>query len=469
MSVLTFTATLLTCLVTVSPPARASTVGGPITRSEVLQRAQNWVDRGIKYNLTRSAASLTTDPDGSHKYGPDCSGYVSMVWHLSPGQYGGLNTSGFAAWSGKTYLSGLSQLRPGDALLKDGHIELFVRWKNSADRTQGAYVYSLNGTGNQDANGWENDWAKGPTVNSHGQTGFNSWSEMQGYDPIRYDNIVEDGAGGGGSTGSVTGDNLADLLGQNAAGELLLYANEGVVNGGQSFKYPPTKIGHGWNNHARVMIGKVNADNHPDLIGVNPAGDMYLYTHKGTLNGENTYNGPVQIGHGWSGMTEILLGDVTGDGRADLLGQNSAGEMLLYANEGIVDGVQSFAHPPTDIGHGWNNMDRVLLGDVTGDGKADLLGENPAGELLLYSNRGMVDDVLSFTYPPTKIGHGWNNHARVMIGRVNADAHPDLVGVNPAGDMYLYTHKGTVNGESTFNGPVQIGHGWSGMSKILLG
>ncbi|WP_203995295.1 hypothetical protein, partial [Sphaerisporangium rufum] len=174
-----------------APAAQAdSTVGGTITRDEVMSRAQNWVDRGIQYNLTRRSNTLVTDPDGGHKYGPDCSGYVSMVWHLSPGSIGGLNTSGFASWSGKKNI-GLSELKPGDALLTSGHIELFARWKNDADHTQGAYVYSLNGGSDPDGDGWENDWAKGPGTNSHGQVGFDSWSELTGYQAIRYNNIVD--------------------------------------------------------------------------------------------------------------------------------------------------------------------------------------------------------------------------------------------------------------------------------------
>src|ERR1700754_1902439 len=56
---------------------------GRITRSEVLARAQNWVDRSVQYNLTRRSNTLVTDGDGSHRYGPDCSGLVSMAWHIT--------------------------------------------------------------------------------------------------------------------------------------------------------------------------------------------------------------------------------------------------------------------------------------------------------------------------------------------------------------------------------------------------
>lgn len=32
--------------------------------------------------------------------------------------------------------------------------------------------------------GWEDDWAKGPTANSHGARGDESWSSMQRYSVI---------------------------------------------------------------------------------------------------------------------------------------------------------------------------------------------------------------------------------------------------------------------------------------------
>src|SRR5262245_53344488 len=71
-----------------------SVMGGTITRSEVLARAQYWVDIGVKYNLTRQSGTLQPDREGGHRYGPDCSGLVSMAWHLEPGSFGGLNTGG---------------------------------------------------------------------------------------------------------------------------------------------------------------------------------------------------------------------------------------------------------------------------------------------------------------------------------------------------------------------------------------
>ena len=63
-----------------APSALASDLGGTISRSEVLKRAQRWVDLDGPYSQDQGDAY--GDGDG-HSYRPDCSGYVSMAWHLA--------------------------------------------------------------------------------------------------------------------------------------------------------------------------------------------------------------------------------------------------------------------------------------------------------------------------------------------------------------------------------------------------
>lgn len=176
-------AVLTVAVMTTSPPAQAaSSVGGSISREEVLDRAQYWVDRNVIYSQNR-----TFPDEQGKKYRTDCSGLVSQAWHMSTaGTYldGGLNTDGFRAYSGKTVLGSVHDLKAGDALLRNGHIELFARWKDADDHRDGAFVYSLNGP-------TDGDWAKGPKKNTNGQVGFNTWAEMTTYTPIRYDKITD--------------------------------------------------------------------------------------------------------------------------------------------------------------------------------------------------------------------------------------------------------------------------------------
>src|SRR5689334_21250800 len=125
----------------------ASVIGGKITRSEVLERAQSWVDR----KLTYASGSSTHGPGGDGDYNRDCSGLVSMAWHLKDKQWtGSFPDSGL--W---TALASLNDLKPGDTVHRDGHMELFVGWIKASDHTKGAYIYSFNQTGETVRNPYE--------------------------------------------------------------------------------------------------------------------------------------------------------------------------------------------------------------------------------------------------------------------------------------------------------------------------
>ncbi|WP_146103767.1 hypothetical protein [Nonomuraea solani] len=216
-----------------------SSPGGRITRSEVLARAQNWVDRNVRYNLTRLPNTLVTDAEGDNKYGPDCSGLVSMAWHITANSgKDGNSTDDFAGYSGKVNLSSLHQLLPGDAILRNGHMELFARWKNEQDHTQGAWTYSLNGGSDSNNDGWQDDWAKGPVVNSHGDRGDESWASMQNYTPIRYKNIVDDLAPVSGA--DFDPDGIGDIFSETT-GTLSIWNGEGNNNFATR-----QEIGGGW-------------------------------------------------------------------------------------------------------------------------------------------------------------------------------------------------------------------------------
>lgn len=101
-------------------------LGGSIKRSEVIERAWTWVRRGIQYSQSGTAA----DAERHHSYRRDCSGYISMVWHIRP-------TGMSAPWTGSlgnySTAKAKSNLKRGDILLDPGnHVVLFHKWANTA-------------------------------------------------------------------------------------------------------------------------------------------------------------------------------------------------------------------------------------------------------------------------------------------------------------------------------------------------
>jgi len=118
--------------VTVAPASPASAApNDPISRADVVARAQNWMDRNIQYSQSGTA----TGPDGVYSWRRDCSGFVSMALKLGPTGLSAPNTNALAT---STYSFGIAKanLKAGDYLVDPGnHVVLFQKWAN-ADHTQ---------------------------------------------------------------------------------------------------------------------------------------------------------------------------------------------------------------------------------------------------------------------------------------------------------------------------------------------
>jgi hypothetical protein len=196
--------------------------------------------------------------------------------------------------------------------------------------------------------------------------------------------------------GDWDGDGHLDLVARNAAGDLMLYPGEGRRGYSQT---QPVKIGNGWNALSFYGMGDWDGDGHVDLVGRNAAGDLMLYPGEGRRGYSQTQ--PVKIGNGWNALTYYGMGDWDGDGHLDLVGRNAAGDLMLYPGEGRRGYSQT---QPVKIGNGWNALTYYGMGDWDGDGHVDLVGRNAAGDLMLYPGEGRRG--YSQTQP-VKIGNGW--------------------------------------------------------------
>lgn len=91
-----------------------------ITRDEVISRASSWVRMRVGYSQRAYYGG----------YRRDCSGLVSMSWKLRTSL-----TSRTISSVGRRI--SFSSLKPGDAIVTPGHVEIFAGWKNRRAR---AYV-----------------------------------------------------------------------------------------------------------------------------------------------------------------------------------------------------------------------------------------------------------------------------------------------------------------------------------------
>ncbi|MGW3227442.1 peptidoglycan-binding protein [Kitasatospora sp. NPDC001095] len=147
----------------------------PLTRAQIIQRAQSWVDQGVPYSMSRYWS------DG---YRQDCSGFVSMAWGLNSSQTT-WTLPGFAERIGK------NDLQPGDILLYNNpaspqagsHVTIFGGWTDSSRTKYVAYEQT------------------GPSTKKR-STPYGYWNNSGAYVPYRYTGLSAGGNGNGGGTSS---------------------------------------------------------------------------------------------------------------------------------------------------------------------------------------------------------------------------------------------------------------------------
>ncbi|MEU2787753.1 peptidoglycan-binding protein [Streptomyces sp. NPDC007100] len=161
----------------------------PLTRAQIIERAQRWVAARVPYNMNRYWS------DG---YRQDCSGFISMAWNLGRNQ-----------WTGSLAQFGIripkSELRPGDMLLfhnaanpgAGSHVTLFGGWTDSSRTRYIAYEQTRPHA------------VKRPTPYAY-------WRNSGRYVAFRYRGLADGGNSDGGTGGDTSVFPGAGLFGPGA-------------------------------------------------------------------------------------------------------------------------------------------------------------------------------------------------------------------------------------------------------------
>ncbi|MGW5342067.1 hypothetical protein [Streptomyces sp. NPDC004050] len=223
---------------------------GQVTRSQVLARAQAWVDQRVPYssNGLNAPYSWWADSKTGGRYRQDCSGFVSMAWQLGASP----NTYGLPAYSTEI---DKWDLQPGDILNSSEHVVIFAGWR---DKSAGTFNYYQ-----------ESGRSRPTNYNTDGDLYASKLSThyMSSYHALRYKKIV-DGAGAL-LAASVSGDVArVGLVGSDGA----LYSTEANYGVGQ---WTPRgwarQDGAGLSNLASVTVGGVQ-----HVYGIGGDGKVFM-------------------------------------------------------------------------------------------------------------------------------------------------------------------------------------------------
>ncbi|HEX2892931.1 MAG TPA: FG-GAP-like repeat-containing protein [Marmoricola sp.] len=166
----------------------------------------------------------------------------------------------------------------------------------------------------------------------------------------------------------------------------------------------------------------------PDLFAMSANGTVQVVPTEGVAD----YTTRVVNGRGWQNMNLIAaVGDVTGDGKSDVLGRNArTGVTRVYPGDGMGHVGRGIA-PTTAFARV-----RMLVGvrDFNKDRHLDVVGKDRrTGALLLYRGAGngrfLKPIVLRKRWPFTKV---------VGVGDLNGDHQPDLVASKDNRTLYLF-------------------------------
>ncbi|MFB8080250.1 FG-GAP-like repeat-containing protein [Streptomyces sp. NPDC056013] len=229
---------------------------------------------------------------------------------------------------------------------------------------------------------------------------------------------------------------------------------------------------NGYSDHAPVIArlggertpGDLSGDGKPDLLAIDSAGNLRLY-HGDGKGGIAPYLGSgfvanyEEIGSGgWLGASVSHRGDFTRDGLEDVVARVGT-QLRIYPTRFAGTRLA----PPTVVADGLpTDAQVVTAGDMNGDGDADIV-VSAVGKLWLYENDSNAA-VSPAVWPRVEIGNGgWSPMTITAPGDMDKDGHPDLL-VRDTRDGLLYRY----NGSTMFGTRTQIGFGYTTTNRPLI-
>ena len=232
------------------------------------------------------------------------------------------------------------------------------------------------------------------------------------------------------ATADVTGDGRADLCARSNEA-MLCWPAEGS-GFGSSIAGPKLSDAKGWNLERRfstIRLADIDGDGMDDICA-RAATDFRCWRSTGKGFGGAVVGPPLSDAKGWNSpyyYGTIRMGDIDGDGKADLCARAAAG-IRCWRSTGVgfsaaLDG------PKLSDAAGWSDLryySTIRLADVNGDGRADLCARAAAGfRCWCSTGAGFGDAIVG---PALSDAAGWSRYSRystIRMADLNGDGRAD--------------------------------------------
>jgi len=266
----------------------------------------------------------------------------------------------------------------------------------------------------------------------------------------------------------VNGDSKFDSVVANANSNTV-----GVMLGnGDGHFQPPVIYSSGGRVPESVVVADVNGDGKPDLVAADACGSTTCASGVvGVLlgNGDGTFQAAVSYGSGGIEAVSVAVADVNRDGRLDIVVANESNNMLGVL---LGNGDGTF-QPAVAYGSGSQSFTYFLvIADVNGDGKPDLVvadecTDHPtcnSGAVGVLVGNGDGTFQAAVIYPSGGVG-SLSGARSVAVADVNGDGRPDVLVAN-----YFSGTVGVLlgNGDGTFQAPVDYNVGFTPVRSVAI-
>lgn len=246
------------------------------------------------------------------------------------------------------------------------------------------------------------------------------------------------------------GDKKLDFAASNTQGQ---WVTVGLGNGDGTFRSSQS-YGYTWGGTvAQIATADMNNDGNQDMVEAGGGTGVGITVLLGSSHG--VFGSPIStaVGCGQAnrgGVNNIALGDVTGDGKVDVVANmtNSGGgcpndQVAVLA--GLGNG--KFKKPVYYSTGTTQQSYNIALGDFNGDGKLDIVTSNADGSLSILLNKGKG------VYGAANVitAASGNGGADVVVGDFNNDGKLDIA-VTDYNQKQVNVLLG--NGDGTFQAPI---------------